>query len=166
MPTSEWAANLRTMFPKVATGVATITGHAGRGPAKVDTAMLSPIVAEPLAQKALLLQSAIAGLIASHEVEPQLACALDELADEVTAGLLDVVTDGPVMPTAGTPDILVGNHGSILLLRPATPVGRTWLEAKCDRTGYQPFACGTLLCEPRYVADIVAGARQAGLEVS
>jgi hypothetical protein len=32
------------------------------------------------ARKALLLQSAVAGLIASHEVEPQLACALDELA--------------------------------------------------------------------------------------
>jgi hypothetical protein len=35
--------------------------------------MLSPLAAEPLA---LLLQSAIAGLIASHKVEPQLACAL------------------------------------------------------------------------------------------
>jgi hypothetical protein len=53
--------------------------------------MLTSVAAEPLARKALLLQSAIAGLIASHEVEPQLACALDELADEVAAGLLDVV---------------------------------------------------------------------------
>jgi hypothetical protein len=52
---------------------------------------LSPVLAEPLARKALILQFAIAGLIASHEVEPQLACALDELAGEVAAGLLDVV---------------------------------------------------------------------------
>jgi hypothetical protein len=52
---------------------------------------LSPFAAEPLARKALLLQSAIAGLIASHKVEPQLACALDELAGEVASGLLDVV---------------------------------------------------------------------------
>jgi hypothetical protein len=52
---------------------------------------LSPLAAEPLARNALLLQYAIAGLIASREAEPQLACALDELADEVAAGLLDVV---------------------------------------------------------------------------
>jgi hypothetical protein len=52
---------------------------------------LSSLAAEPLARKALLLQSAIAGLIASHAVEPQLACALDELAVEVATGLLDVV---------------------------------------------------------------------------
>jgi hypothetical protein len=64
-----------------------------------------------------------------------------------------------------TPDILVENHGSIVLLRPATAAGRAWLEANCDRSGYQPFTGGTLLCEPRYVADIVAGARDAGLEV-
>lgn len=63
-------------------------------------------------------------------------------------------------------DVQVENHGSIVLLRPATPAGRQWLEAHCDRSGYQPFAGGTLLCEPRYVADIVAGARQAGLEVA
>jgi hypothetical protein len=62
-------------------------------------------------------------------------------------------------------DILVQNHGSIVLLRPATPAGREWLAANCDRSGYQPFTRGTLLCEPRYVADIVAGARQAGLGV-
>jgi hypothetical protein len=52
---------------------------------------LSPFAAEPLARKALLLQFAIAGLIASHEFEPQLACALDELAGEVAAGLLNAV---------------------------------------------------------------------------
>ena len=63
------------------------------------------------------------------------------------------------------PDIFVANHGSIILLRSATPAGRDWLEANCDRSGYQPLTGGTLLCESRYVTDIVAGARQAGLEV-
>jgi hypothetical protein len=58
-------------------------------------------------------------------------------------------------------DISVENHGSVVLLRQA----RAWLEANCDQSGYQPFGGGTLLCEPRYVADIVAGAREAGLEV-
>jgi hypothetical protein len=62
-------------------------------------------------------------------------------------------------------DILVQNHGSIVLLRPATITGRAWLEANCDRSGNQPFTRGTLLCEPRCVAAIVAGAREGGLEV-
>jgi hypothetical protein len=68
-----------------------ITGHAGREPAKVDTAMLTSVASEPVARNALLLQSVIAGLIANHDVEPQLACALDELAGKVATGLLDVV---------------------------------------------------------------------------
>lgn len=62
-------------------------------------------------------------------------------------------------------DLLVEDHGSILLLRPGTTRARVWLEANCDRRGYQPFTDGTRLCEPRHVTDIVAGARQAGLEV-
>jgi hypothetical protein len=68
-------------------------------------------------------------------------------------------------PAAETPDILVENNGSVVLLRPATPAGRDWLAANCHRSGYQPFGGGTLLCEPQYVAAIVAGARGAGLEV-
>jgi hypothetical protein len=59
----------------------------------------------------------------------------------------------------------IESYGSIVLVRPATTAGREWLEANCDRSGFQPFTGGTLLCEPRYVADIVAGAREAGLEV-
>ena len=66
---------------------------------------------------------------------------------------------------ADTPDICVEDYGSVVLLRPATAAGRAWLEANCNRSGYQPFGGGTLLCEPRYVADIVNGAREAGLEV-
>ena len=62
-------------------------------------------------------------------------------------------------------DLLVEDHGCIILLRPATTAARVWLEANCDRRGYQPFDCGTRLCEPRHVANIVAGAREAGLEV-
>jgi hypothetical protein len=68
--------------------------------------------------------------------------------------------------TVSRSDILVENHGSIILLRPATTAGRAWLEANCDRSGYQPFDGGTLLCEPRYVSDILVAAREAGLEVA
>ena len=67
--------------------------------------------------------------------------------------------------TTDRPDIRVENYGSIVLLRPATTAGRAWLEANCDQSGYQPFTGGTLLCEPRYVANIVAGAADAGLVV-
>ena len=63
------------------------------------------------------------------------------------------------------PDIMIENHGSIILLRPVTTAGRKWLEANCDQSGYQPFRGGTLLCEPRHVRDIVAGAVADGLVV-
>ena len=62
-------------------------------------------------------------------------------------------------------DILVEYHGSSVLLCPATTGGHEWMEGNCDHSGYQPFAGRTLLCEPRYVADVVAGAHEAGLEV-
>lgn len=65
-----------------------------------------------------------------------------------------------------TPDIRVEDHGSVVLLRPATTAGRQWLEANCDQSGYQPFSGGTLLCEPRYVAAIVRSAIEDGLEVA
>jgi hypothetical protein len=53
--------------------------------------MLTPLAAEPLVRNARLLRSAIVGLIASQKIEQQFACALDELAGEVAAGLPDVV---------------------------------------------------------------------------
>ncbi len=62
-------------------------------------------------------------------------------------------------------DIRVENHGSIYLLRPQTRAGREWLEKNCDQSGYQPFTGGTLLCEPRYVYDIVRAAVADGLRV-
>ena len=38
--------------------------------------------------------------------------------------------------TVSRSDILVENHGSIVLLSPATTAGREWLEANCDPSGY------------------------------
>jgi hypothetical protein len=64
--------------------------------------------------------------------------------------------------TVSRSDILVQNYGSVVLLRSSTSGSRAWLEANCDWSGYQPFTGGTVLCEPRYVGDIVPGARQAG----
>jgi len=62
------------------------------------------------------------------------------------------------------PDILVENHNSVFLLRPVSPVGRTWLEENVIGEETQLFG-NAVVCEPRYVADIVFGARGQGLVV-
>jgi hypothetical protein len=36
------------------------------------------------------------------------------------------------------PDITIENHGSVVLLRAASPVGKAWIEAYVDRDGSQP----------------------------
>jgi hypothetical protein len=63
-----------------------------------------------------------------------------------------------------SPDILVENHGSIFLLRPATPAGQSWLQENVIGEGTQLFG-NAVVCEPRYVADIVFGARGEGLVI-
>lgn len=61
-------------------------------------------------------------------------------------------------------DIAIQNHGSIVLLRPCTPAGDAWLDEHLaeDR---QRWGAATV-CEPRYVRDIVDGARDDGLVVA
>jgi len=63
-----------------------------------------------------------------------------------------------------SPDILVENHNSVYLLRPVSPVGRTWLQENVIGKETQLFG-DAVVCEPRYVADIVFGARGVGLVV-
>jgi hypothetical protein len=61
------------------------------------------------------------------------------------------------------PDFFVENHGSIFLLRPVTPPARAWVSEHIPEDA-QFF--GEAVCvEHRYVADIVAGIRECGLEV-
>ena len=62
------------------------------------------------------------------------------------------------------PDILVENHGSLFLLRPTSSVGQAWLKENviCNET--QIFG-DAVVCEPRYVMDIVLGARGEGIVV-
>ena len=61
-------------------------------------------------------------------------------------------------------DILVENHNSVYLLRPVSPVGRIWLQENVIGEETQLFG-DAVVCEPRYVADIVFGARGEGLVV-
>jgi hypothetical protein len=62
-------------------------------------------------------------------------------------------------------DIQILNHGSLVLLKPTSDLGREWLESNIGQdNGYQPM-WPTALVEPRYVSDIVDGAFGDGLEV-
>ena len=62
------------------------------------------------------------------------------------------------------PDVVVRNEGSLVLLELASEHAREWVEENV-----QPDAmwwAGCLVCEPRYVADLVAGMEASGLRVS
>jgi hypothetical protein len=70
----------------------------------------------------------------------------------------------PNPPNYPTSDILIENHGSLFLLRPVSSIGHDWLDANI-----QPDALkfgGAIVCEPRYVSDIVLGAQADGLAVA
>jgi hypothetical protein len=64
-------------------------------------------------------------------------------------------------------DIRVENHGSLFLLRPLRDVARAWLEdhVSSDAIWIGGGIARALVVEPHYVADIVEGAREDGLEV-
>jgi len=53
-------------------------------------------------------------------------------------------------------DITVVDSGSIILLRPETDAGRAWVEEHVGHdNGYQPY-WPTVVCEARYVGDVIA----------
>ena len=65
-----------------------------------------------------------------------------------------------------TADIVVeldGPVATVALLNATTDAGREWLDANVDPAA-QRWA-GRVVCEHRYVADVVNGARAAGLVV-
>ena len=61
-------------------------------------------------------------------------------------------------------DIRIENHGSIYLLRSESRRAHEWLVEHTDQDAAQWFG-EALVVEPRYVAAIVAGAINDGLEV-
>jgi hypothetical protein len=63
-----------------------------------------------------------------------------------------------------SPDILVESHNSVFLLRPNTLAGQSWLQENVITKETQLFG-NAVVCEPRYVADVVFGARGEGLLV-
>lgn len=59
-------------------------------------------------------------------------------------------------------DIRFSNQGSLWLISGLTDEGKAWLDEHVgdDETQYW---CGAIVCEPRYVSNIIEGAREAGL---
>jgi len=60
-------------------------------------------------------------------------------------------------------DISVEHHGSIFLLQPLNESASDWLHEHIAEDAQ--WFVSALVVEPRYVADIVNGAREDGLEV-
>ena len=60
------------------------------------------------------------------------------------------------------PDFIVENHGSIILVRPLNLRAWGWAKQNCITPKTQVFN-GGLTVEPRYVTDLVRGARDEGL---
>lgn len=60
-------------------------------------------------------------------------------------------------------DVIVWNHGSVVLIRPVTDAAEQWIDehVQDDAQWFGP----ALVVEPRYVDDLIAGMREAGLEV-
>ena len=57
----------------------------------------------------------------------------------------------------------VENHGTIVLIRPHTTDVRTWLEENVSDES-QWFG-GALVCEPRFVEDLLAGMCEEGFVI-
>ncbi len=60
-------------------------------------------------------------------------------------------------------DTAVEKHGSLFLLQPLNESASDWLHEHVAEDAQ--WFVSALVVEPRYVVDIVAGAREAGLEV-
>ena len=64
-------------------------------------------------------------------------------------------------------DIRVENHGTICLLQPTSRAGKRWIKENLGPVAESwQWLNEALSVEPRYVADIVQGARADGLEVA
>ena len=68
----------------------------------------------------------------------------------------------PAEPRRST-DVHVVNRHSIVLFHLNTPEASAWVEENVTREAQ--FFGTALVVEPRYVADLVAGMREGGLEV-
>jgi hypothetical protein len=61
-----------------------------------------------------------------------------------------------------TVDLYFEGHGSLFLIRPTSPAGKTWLEENVGDSETQTWG-GATACEQRYVENILRGALAEGL---
>lgn len=66
----------------------------------------------------------------------------------------------------GAADVRCEDHGSIVLLRPMTDAGRLWVDLNILRGTEVQCWGGAVVVEPRYLAPILQGMQEEGLEVS
>lgn len=62
-------------------------------------------------------------------------------------------------------DIVFHNHGSVFVVEGTSKAGIAWLQENLDQDG-QRWGLNGYVVEPRYVAPILAGAVDSGLDVS
>lgn len=68
-------------------------------------------------------------------------------------------------PAVNTPDFRFENHFSICILHPLTDAAQEWVEDHIGQdNGYQP-QYPSVLIEPRFCADVLAGLQNDGLSV-
>jgi hypothetical protein len=61
-------------------------------------------------------------------------------------------------------DLVFENHFSLYLIRPLSPSGKAWLDENVGDSETLTFG-GAVVCECRFVEDILRGAVEAGLVV-
>ena len=62
-------------------------------------------------------------------------------------------------------DFTIQNEGSIILLHPQSPAARQWVQDHIGAdNGFQPYY-PSIVIEPRYAGDIVAGIQADGLKI-
>ena len=61
------------------------------------------------------------------------------------------------------PDVVVEDHGSVVLVQPLTAQARDWIDENVQDDAM--WWSGGLVVEPRYVDDLANGMLDAGLEV-
>lgn len=60
-------------------------------------------------------------------------------------------------------DLRIENHGSIVMLRPVSDLGREWVAEHIPQDAI--WFGGAVAVEPRYLGNIIDGAAGDGLEI-
>jgi hypothetical protein len=66
-------------------------------------------------------------------------------------------------PRKAKPDLIFENYLSLFLIRPASPLGSSWLDENVIGEGTILLFGGAVPCESRYVLPIFEGAIKDGL---